>query len=65
VVEAPGEVSLEAAERSLLGLALGFLAREVGPGRGVVAGAGDGDDVQGAVELAVTAAVEPVLLALT
>src|ERR687895_2811596 len=65
VVEAPGEVSLEAAERPLPGLALGFLAREVGLGRGVVAGAGDGDDVQGAVELAVTATVEPVLLALT
>src|ERR671915_1575034 len=62
VVEAPGEVALVAAECPLLCLALGCLAREVGLGGGVVAGAGDGDDVQGAVEPAVTAAVEAVLL---
>ena len=46
VVEAAREVPLEAAECSLLALALGFLARQVGAGGGVVASAGDGDDVQ-------------------
>jgi hypothetical protein len=64
VVEAAREVPLEATERSLPALALGFLARQVGPGGGVVAGAGDGDDVQGVVELAVAAAVEPMAVAL-
>ena len=64
VVEAAREVSLEAAERSLLALAFGFLARKVGLGGRVMAGAGDGDDVQGVVELAVAAAVEPVAVAL-
>src|SRR5215217_2355633 len=58
-VEAPGEVALQAAQRSLLGLALGLLAREIGPRVRVVAGAGDRDDVQRVVELAVAAAVEP------
>jgi hypothetical protein len=64
VVEAAREVPLEAAQRALFALALGFLARQVGLGGGVVAGAGDGDDVQRVVELAVAAAVEPVAVAL-
>ena len=64
MVEAAREVSLEAAECSLLALALGFLARQVGLGGRVMAGAGDGDDVQRVVELAVAAAVEPVAVAL-
>ena len=64
VVEAAGEVTLEAPQRALLGLALGFLAREVGLGGGVIPGAGDRDDVQRPVELAVSAAVQPELVAL-
>ena len=63
-VEAAGEVALEAAQRALGGLAFGFFAGEVFLGGGVVLGAGDRDDVQRVVELAVTAAVEPVLGAL-
>ena len=63
-VEAAREVALEGAQRSLLGLAFGFLAREVLLGRGVALGASDRDDVQRVVELAVPAAVEPVLGAL-
>src|SRR5512140_1715967 len=58
------EVALEAAQRALGGLAFGFLAREVLPGGRVVLGAGDGDDVQRVVELAVTAAVQRMLGAL-
>jgi hypothetical protein len=57
VVKPAGEVSLEAAECSFLGLALGLLAFEVGLGGRVVVGAGDRDDVQRVVELAVAAAV--------
>src|SRR5215203_501907 len=64
VVEAACEVALEAAERSLFGFAFGFLARQVSLGGRVVAGAGDGDDVQRVVELAVAAAVKPVAVAL-
>jgi hypothetical protein len=52
------EVALEAAHRLDAGLALGFLAREVGARLGVQAAAGDRDDVQRAVELAVAATVE-------
>jgi hypothetical protein len=65
VVKAAREVPLEAAERSLLALALGLLARRVGLGGRVMAGAGDSDDVQGVVELAIAAAVEPVAVTLT
>ena len=64
VVEAAGEVALEAAQRALGGLAFGFFASEVLLGRRVALGAGDRDDVQRVVELAVPAAVEPVLGAL-
>jgi hypothetical protein len=65
VVEAAGEVALEGAQRAFGGLALGFFAGEVLLGRRVVLGAGDRDDVQGVVEMAVPAAVESVLGALS
>ena len=65
MVKASGEVSLEAAERALPCLPFGSFAFEVGPGGRVVAGAGDRDDVQRVIELAVSAAVKPVLVALT
>ena len=65
VMEAPGEVTFETPQRPLRCLPLGLFAGEVGAGGGVVAGAGDRDDVQRVVELAVTATVEPVLLALS
>src|SRR5450755_1566595 len=55
------EVALEAAQRSLVGLALGLFAREVLLGGGVVLGAGDRDRVQRPVELAIPAAIEAVL----
>ena len=64
VVEAAREVALEGPQRSLGGLAFGFLARELFLDGGVTLGAGDRDDVQRVVELAVPAAVEPVLGAL-
>ncbi len=63
-VEAARELPFAAAEGCLFALVLGFFAREVGLGGRVVAGAGDGDDVQRVVELAVAAAVEPVAVAL-
>jgi hypothetical protein len=50
-------VSFEAADRFALGLAFAVSAIEVGACGGVGAGAGEGDDVQRAVELAVAAAV--------
>ena len=56
------EVALEAAHRLDAALALGFLAGEVGAGLRVDAPAGDRDDVQGAVELAVAAAIEAVAI---
>src|ERR1035438_3230647 len=59
-VEVAGEVALDAAADLLVGLALGPAALDVGQGRRVIAHTGDGDDVQGAVELAVAEAVEPV-----
>jgi hypothetical protein len=65
VVEAAREVALEAPQRALLRLAFGLLASEILLGRGVALGAGDRDDVQRVVELAVPAAVQPVLGALT
>jgi hypothetical protein len=55
-----GEVALDAAADFLAGLAFGAAALDVGQGGRVVAHTGDGDDVQGPVELAVAEAVEPV-----
>src|SRR5450432_1676898 len=59
-VEVAGEVALDAAADLFIGPALGAAALDVGQGRRVIAHAGDGDDVQGAVELAVAEAVEAV-----
>jgi len=50
-------VALEAADRVAVGLAFGLLARDVVAGVGVTAGAGDGDPVDGGVDLAVAAAI--------
>ena len=63
MVEASGEVAFEAADRAFAGLAFGLFASEVGLGLGVVARAGDGDDVQRVVELAIAAAIEAVAVA--
>jgi hypothetical protein len=63
-VEAASEVSLQRSQRALGGLALGFFASEVLLGGRVALRAGDRDDVQRVVELAVTAAVQSVLGAL-
>ena len=57
-----GEVTLEAADRFSLALAFGVLALEVGASGRVGACAGEGDDVDRAVQLAVAAAVQPVAL---
>ncbi len=57
VMEASREVPLEAAQGSLLGLAFGSCAFQERPGLGVDAGAGDRDDVQRPVELAVASTV--------
>jgi len=57
VVKAACEVAFEAAQRFASGLAFGMLALQVELGRGVATRAGDGDDVQGVVELSVAAAV--------
>ena len=65
MVKAAREVALEAADRFAVGLALGLFAGQVGLGLGVVSCASDGDDVQGVVELAVAAAVQPVASSLT
>jgi hypothetical protein len=64
VVEASGEVAFEASQRAFRGLSFSSVAGQVRAGLGVMLGAADRDDVQGAVELAVTAAVESVLVAL-
>jgi hypothetical protein len=62
VPDAAGEVAFEAAEGFPAALAFAAFAFEVGAGRGVDAGAGEGDRVEGAVELAVAAAVQAVAL---
>src|SRR5215207_744988 len=53
-------MALEAADGVAVGLALGLLARDVVLCLGVAAGAGDRDAVDGCVDLAVAAAIEPV-----
>src|SRR4051812_30246913 len=60
VPESAGEVALEAADGFLGGLAFGAFAGDVVLGLGVAAQAGDGDAVDGGVDLAVAAAVEAV-----
>src|SRR5690242_11441159 len=62
VPDAPGEVAFEAADGFPASLALGLSACEVGGGLGVQAAFDDGEAVEGAVELAVAAAVEAVAL---
>ena len=64
-VDGAGELSFEAAEGFAAALALALFAFEVGACGRVDARLRDRDPVQGAVELAVAAAVEPVSLILT
>jgi hypothetical protein len=64
VVKAAGEVSFEAPQCAFGRLSFGSFAGEVLAGLGVVLGAGDRDDVQRVVELAVSASVQAVLVAL-
>src|SRR5438128_11413599 len=59
-----GEVALERAQRALATLAIGLFAGQVLPGDGIPPGTGDRDRMQSPVELAIAAAVEPVLGAL-
>ena len=64
VPEAAGEVALEAADGFCGAVAFGALAGDVVLGFGVAAQAGDGDAVDGRVDLAVAAAVEAVAVGL-
>jgi hypothetical protein len=64
VPDASDEVAFEAAECFALGLALFAFAEDVGSALGVASGAGDGDAVDGGVDLAVAAAVEAVAVGL-
>src|SRR5215207_1971672 len=59
-VELPGDVALEAAADFGIGLAFCAAPGDVGPGSLTCAPASQEDVVQGAVEVAVAAAVEPV-----
>ena len=61
-VDGSGELSFEAADRFAAALAFGLLAFQIGPCGWVDAALGDRDAVEGAVELAVAAAVEAVAL---
>jgi hypothetical protein len=58
------EVAFEAADCFAVGHAFGSFAGDVGAGLGVAARAGDGDAVDGGVDLAVAAAVEAVAVGL-
>src|SRR3954470_21565267 len=64
VPEAAGEVALEAADGFFGALAFGALAGDVVLGFGMAAQAGDGDAVDGGVDLAVAAAVEAMAVGL-
>jgi hypothetical protein len=55
-----GDMAFEAADRLQLGLAFGLLAFEIGAGRGVELGPAERDDVDRAVQLPVTAAMQAV-----
>jgi hypothetical protein len=59
-VEASGDVALEAAADPAVGFAFGAATFDVVAGSLVMHGSGEGDDVQGAVELPVAGSVEPV-----
>ena len=62
--DAANEVAFEAADGVAVGLALCAFAFDVGLRLGVAAGAGDGDAVDGCVELSVAAAVEAMAVGL-
>jgi hypothetical protein len=64
VPSAAGEVAFEAADRFAGAFAFGAFAGEVVARLGVAAGAGDGDAVDGGVDLAVAAAVAAVAVGL-
>src|SRR4051794_40318223 len=64
VPDAAGEGSLEASDGFAVGLAFGAFAFDVGLGLGVAARAGNGDAVDGGVELSVAAAVEAMAVGL-
>lgn len=57
-MKASGEVAFEASQRAFFGFAFGFFASEIFLGGGVVTGARDGDHMQRAVELAISAAIQ-------
>jgi hypothetical protein len=59
-VEAVGDGALEAAADVFVALDLACAPQLVGNGLWVAAHAGDGDDVQGSVEVPIAASVEPV-----
>ena len=59
-VDSVADASFEGPHRFFAAVALGLLPQVVGPSGGVVADLGDGDHVDGVVELAVAAWVEPV-----
>ena len=59
-VDGVADAALEGAEGFFAGLAFGELAPEVDASVGVVGDLGDRGDVEGVVELAVPAGVEPV-----
>src|SRR5215218_10387040 len=64
VPEAAGEVAFEAADGFLGAFAFGAFAGDVVLGFGVAAQAGDGDAMDGRVDLAVAAAIEAVAVGL-
>src|SRR5215217_8552525 len=64
VPDAAGEVALEAADGFFCALAFGAFAGDVVLGLGVAAQSGDGDAVDGRVDLAVAATVEAVAVGL-
>jgi hypothetical protein len=59
-VDSVADASLEGPHRFFAAVALGLLAQVVGPSGGVVADLGDGDHVDGVVELTVAARVQSV-----
>ena len=64
VPDAAGDMAFEAADGVAVGLAFGAFACDVGLGLCVATRAGDGDAVNGGVDLAVAAAVEAVAVGL-
>src|ERR1700754_3563108 len=60
LVDLSGDVPFEAADDLLLGLAFGSASGNVGAGVRVPGHAGDGEDVEGIVRLAIAAAIEAI-----